>query len=89
MISEDSCDIMPKMRMLLGEIRPARMLAAHAHALALPRMQRARKGRGRRMPQVDRAVEEEPLGREHVEVEVLAVVPAAREVPERKRRAWS
>ena len=32
------------MRMLFGESRPARMLATHAHALALPRMQRAQRG---------------------------------------------
>ena len=70
------------MRMLLSEIRPARMLATHAHALALPRMQRARERRGRSVPQVDRAVQEEPVGREHVEIEVLVVVPAAREVGE-------
>ena len=74
------------MRMLLGEIRPARMLATHAHALALPRMQRARKGRGRGMPHIDLAVEEEPLGREDVEVEVPVVVPAAREVGEEAER---
>ena len=70
------------MRMLLGEIRPARMLATHAHALALPRMQRARKGRRRRMPQIDLAVEEEPVGREHVKIVVPAVVPATRQVGE-------
>ena len=74
------------MRMLFGEIRPARVLATHAHALALPSMQRARVWSGRGMPQVDRAVEEEPVACEHVEIVVLRVVLAAREVGEEADR---
>ena len=74
------------MRMLFGEIRPARVLATHAHALALPSMQRAREWSGRGMPQVDRAVEEEPVGCQHVKMEIPAVVPAACEVGEEAAR---
>ena len=43
-ISEDSCsDIMQKCACCSSEIRPTRMLATHAHAFALPRMQRAQR----------------------------------------------
>ena len=44
-----------KMRMLLNEIRPTRMLATHAHAFALPRMQRALPRMQRALPRMQRA----------------------------------
>ena len=70
------------MRMLLGEIRLARVLATHAHAFALPGKHVKRKGRRQRVSRVDRAVQEEPVGREHVEIVVPAVVRATRQVGE-------
>ena len=74
------------MRMLLSEIRPTRALATHAHAFALPGEQATRKGRRRVVSCVDRAVQEEPVGREHIEIEVLVVVLAAREVGQEAAR---
>ena len=67
---------------LLCQRRPALLAAMHARAFAFPCEQQARKRAGRCAARVECAVEEEPVGSEHVEIVVLLVVPAARKVGE-------
>ena len=73
-------------RALLGERRPSLLRASYAHAFCIPSMQRARQLAGRRAARVDRAAEEEPVGRMHIKIVVLQVVLATRQIGEETLR---
>ena len=71
---------------LLCQRRPALLAAMHARAFAFPCEQQARKRAGRCAARIDCAVQVEPVRCQHVEIMVLAVVLAARQIDEEAPR---